>query len=144
MLSSLGAYARRQRGGCMLKLIALIIALILLIVVVAIFAFAPQLLPSGVGLRVVPMKVTFRSSLLGQGQVATVENPTQTVLHNVRVIGDTRDASGAKEEFEEQWAAGATREFGWVEGWKLEAGDRITISASGFRARGWTAPGRKK
>ena len=131
--------SRRQQGSC------LVVGIVLLGVVIALGAgavvmFRPEMLPEGVGLKKLPMTVSFRKALLSQGAVAKIENPTGDTLHNVRVVADLRGAGKQKELLEETWAPGHSRELGWLQDWRFEEDDTLTISASGHLKRVWTVP----
>lgn len=130
---------RRAQGSCLFAGLALL-GIALALGAGAVVMFRPEMLPEGVGLKKLPMTVSFRKALLSQGAVAKIENPTGETLHNVRIVGDLRDAGKQTELLEETWAPGHSRELGWLQGWRFETDDTLTISASGHRKRVWTVP----
>jgi len=111
---------------------------VLAAITVAVFIFAPERLPSGIGLHVVPMEVSSRDSLVGEGQVAIISNPTGKTLHNVRIVCRNSRLNQEKAFLEESWAPSRTVELGWAEGWRFESGETLEISAAGFSAKTWT------
>ena len=110
---------------------------VLAAIVVAVFIFAPDRLPSGIGLLPVPINVSTRSSLIGEGQVATISNPTGKTLYNVRLVCRNTAYNQKKVYFEEIWPPGKSIEIGWMEGWRFEPGETLTITASGYALSRW-------
>jgi len=107
------------------------------IAVAAVFIFAPERLPPGIGLVPVPMEVRTRPSLVGEGQVAIISNPTGKTLHNVHLFCRNSSTNEEKAYFEETWAPGKSLELGWLEEWKFLSGETLTISASGYASKTW-------
>ena len=110
---------------------------VLAAIVVAVALFAPERLPSGWGLGPVPLRVDIRDSLVGEGKVAMIQNPTGKTLHNVVIVCRSPTRETAKQYLEETWAPGRVLELGWAEGWRWEKGEKLTISASGFYSCKW-------
>ena len=131
LIQSSGIGRRRQ-----MKAFGVFLA-VLAAIAVAVFIFAPDRLPSGIGLLPVPIKVSTRSSLIGEGQVATISNPTGKTLRNVRLVCRNTAVNQKKEYFEETWPPGKSIEIGWLEGWRFEPGETLTISASGYAFTTW-------
>jgi len=103
-----------------------------------VFVFAPERLPSGVGLAPIPMDLSLRSALFDNSYVAILRNPSGSTLHNVRIACKNAALCQEKCYLEEKWAPGRTTEIGWAEGWRFLPGETLTVSASGFAARTWT------
>ena len=100
-------------------------------IVLGVAFFAPERLPPGVGLTQVPLEVSFRQSVLGEGWVAIIRNPTGHTLHNVKCMR-TDQAGMTDVRSDESWAPGRLVEIGWAEGWRWQSGETLTIAASGF------------
>jgi hypothetical protein len=119
---------------------------VLAAIVVAVFLFAPERLPPGIGVQPVPLDVTVSDSVVGQvlGQVlgeermhVTVANNSGKALSNVNVT--LRDPTGAdkKSIYVSRWAAGESRELGALQGWDIEPGDRLRVTASAYYPVSW-------
>lgn len=106
-------------------------------IALSVLLFAPERLPSGIGITPTPIEATQRASLFGQGQVAIFKNPTANTLHNVKVL--LLDANGGiiKGEQHPIWGPGKFIELGWLEGWTITQGTLIKVSASGHYPRTW-------
>lgn len=94
-------------------------------------------LPSGIGLRAVPMSVKSRSSLMGEGQVAIIKNISSETLRDVVLVCENAHLCQRKEYHEASWEANKEIELGWLEGWKFLPGETLTISAAGYREQTW-------
>lgn len=106
---------------------------VLAAIAVGVFLFAPERLPSGIGLKPLPMKVTKRTSLVtfGRGWVAVIENQAPVTLHNVNLT--CTDVTGKnKVIFKETWPPNETFEIGAFEGWVFESGETLKIEVSGY------------
>ncbi|MEO1851320.1 MAG: hypothetical protein ABGX71_12215 [Methyloprofundus sp.] len=103
----------------------------------AVFIFAPDRLPSGVGITPVPIEAYARPSIFGQGQVAGLKNSTGKTLHNVKISLFEADGKMIKGAVREQWPPGESMELGWLEGWKINKGTRLKASASGYFPKSW-------
>jgi len=106
-------------------------------IALSVLLFAPERLPSGIGITPTPIEASQRTSLFGQGQVAIFKNPTANTLHNVKVL--LLDANGGiiKGDQRQVWGPGKFIELGWLEGWTITPGTVIKVSASGHYAKTW-------
>ncbi|HEX6985480.1 MAG TPA: hypothetical protein VF170_08890 [Planctomycetaceae bacterium] len=86
----------------------------------------------------VPVAVTLRDSLVGEGQVAVFSNQTPNRL-TVRVVLENAAANDRKEGNLDLDPNG-TAEIGWMEGWKFVSGETITISHPGYRSQTFRVP----
>ena len=134
--SSAGATTMLEKGEKHMKASGVFLA-VLAAIAVAVFIFAPERLPSGIGLVPVPMEVRTRPSLAGEGQVAIISNPTGKTLHNVLLFCRNSSTNEEKTYLEETWVPGKSIEIGWVEGWRFLSGETLTISASGYASKTW-------
>lgn len=130
--SAMSDSEKGKSGGGSLGTFAAVLAAI----IAGVVFFAPERLPSGVGLAPVPMEVSFRDSVFGEGRVAIIQNPTGKTLHNVVCIRKDR-AGNDDGRMEESWAPSRQVELGWAEGWRWQKGDTLTISASGYSSKTW-------
>ncbi len=110
---------------------------VLLAITVAVFLFAPERLPSGIGITPIPLEASVRPSLFGQGQVAILENQTGKTLHNVNILLLRANGEIVKGGMRENWPPGDHMELGWLEGWQIEQGSRLEVKASGYYSRTW-------
>lgn len=110
---------------------------VLAAICVGVFLFAPEKLPSGVGLEPVPIEVNVRDSMVDEGKVAIIRNPTAKTLHNVLLVCTNAELKQEKRYLEETWAPNRELELGWMEGWKWVSGETLTVSASGYAEKTW-------
>lgn len=94
-------------------------------------------LKSEAELEPLPMEVHSRPSLLGQGDVAIIWNPTKKTLYQVRIVCRNSESNREKEYFVETWEPEKLMELGWLEGWQFTSGDTLTISALGYKPMTW-------
>lgn len=113
---------------------------VLAAIAVAVFIFAPERFPAGVGLRDVPLVCSWRPSLVGEGQVVIIANPTGETLRNVHIVCRSSASNEKKEYFEDHWTPEQTKEIGWMEGWRFLSGETVEVSASGYLTKRWTTP----
>ena len=106
-------------------------------IAIAVFIFAPERLPSGVGVTPVPIEAYIRPSIFGQGKVVGLKNPIGKTLHNVKVKLSKTDGTIIKSAMREQWPPGKSMELGWLEGWEINKGTRLKASASGYFSKTW-------
>jgi hypothetical protein len=82
-----------------------------------------------------PLNVTFRASILGQGQVAVVKNNSSHHLYNVKVVGrNLKNAKSASVRLTDHLSPGATTEVGWLEfeRWIPEPGETLEFYADDY------------
>lgn len=108
-------------------------------IAVGVFIFAPEKLPSGVGLKPLPVTVNKRPSLLtlGKGSVAVITNEAPETLYNVKVVCKGTDGK-TKDYFKEAWPPKDTFEIGPLQGWVWASGETLEISVSGYLPRFWS------
>lgn len=84
----------------------------------------------------VPVKVVTRESFVGEGLVAQLHNeaPNRLVVNVVL----ENEALGHRKEGHVALAPNSVYEIGWVEGWRFERGETITISHSDYRSMTYT------
>ncbi|MHB1085226.1 MAG: hypothetical protein ACYCZA_10350 [Thiobacillus sp.] len=88
--------------------------------------------------KALPAVVSFRSSLLGKGLVAVIENTSDrylTVILNVR-NPTLSTAKSFKLELDPQ----SRTDFGHLEGWQFAAGDEVSLSNDEFGTLRLTVP----
>jgi hypothetical protein len=81
-------------------------------------------------LTVLPISISYREALLGNGKVLTLINKSQQPFTTKAMFYSP--SSGAGKTFTIQLAAGETQEFGHLEGWAFESGDEIQLTAEGY------------
>jgi len=111
---------------------------VFLAICLGVVMFAPERLPSGVGVVNIPLEVTFREALLEDNFVAVIENPSGKTLHNVKITCSSDDKDFTF--LEEDWAPGRVVELGWAQGWGFEPGHKIAVSASGYSGKAFVVP----
>jgi len=119
-----------------MKAISVFLA-VFLAISLSVLVFAPERLPSGIGITATPIKASERSSIFGQGQVAVFRNPTAKTLHNVKIVLLDSMGNVVKGGQREVWAPSESMELGWLEGWHINEGVIIRISASGHYSQSW-------
>ena len=107
-------------------------------IVVAVFVFLPEKLPSGVGIKAIPVKVSMRESAVGKGLVAVISNCSGKTLYNMKIVCKNFEFNQEKIYTEEEFTPEHTIEIGWMEGWKFCKGEVLKISVSGYLAGTWT------
>jgi len=79
-----------------------------------------------------PVRVSFRPAWMGQGMVASFRNVGSQQL---TLMVEFRDANlRASRDFAIVVEAGATAEVGHSEGWLVNSGQSVRVSASGFKS----------
>ncbi len=106
-------------------------------IALSVLLFAPERLPTGIGISPTPIEAAQRSSFLGQGQVAILRNPTVKTLHNVLIVLQDKSGNIMKTEQHETWEPGVEKQHGWLEGWEIDSDTRVRISASGYYPQIW-------
>lgn len=82
-----------------------------------------------------PLNVTFRASILGQGQVAVVKNNSSHHLYNLKVVGrNSQKGTSASVRVTDHLSPGATTEVGWLEfeRWIPEPGETLEFYADDY------------
>jgi hypothetical protein len=79
-----------------------------------------------------PVVVGFRSSLLGKGMVAVIENSSDRYLTLVLTARNPTLATARR--FTLELAPRSSKDFGHLEGWQFASGDELTLSHDDFRA----------
>jgi hypothetical protein len=109
-----------------------LLALILGAFVGAIFlgpAMSPT--PPPPALPPLPIDITYRESLVGEGYVAVFTNPTRK--HFRIVVSMVNPTTGETKRGALDIAPLQIRELGWAEDWKFMSGDRLTVSLAGHQ-----------
>ena len=78
-----------------------------------------------------PIDITYRESLVGEGYVAVFTNPTRR--HFRLVVSMVNPTTGETKRATLDVAPLQIREIGWAEDWKFMSGDRLTVSLSGYQ-----------
>lgn len=98
----------------------------------ALCIFLALVVTAGCGLgEPMPVAVTLRDSLVGEGRVAVFSNQTPHRL-TVRVVLENA-ALKDRREGNLDLDPNGTAEIGWLEGWKFVSGETITISHPQYR-----------
>lgn len=82
-----------------------------------------------------PASVTYRSSLVGMGQVVVITNKSSDHLYNVTVVGrNYQQVSSASVKATDDLAPGSTVEVGWLEfgNWVPQPGESIEVYADNY------------
>jgi hypothetical protein len=82
-----------------------------------------------------PVTVTYRSSLLGIGQVAGITNNSNHHLYNVKVVGRSfKEKSSASVKVTDHLSPGSTVEVGWFEfgSWVPQSGETLEVYADDY------------
>jgi len=109
------------------------------ILLVAIFGFTEVrgwLLPER-ALPELPVLVSFRPSLLDQGQVAQIINQSE---HKLLLNATFTNSFNQSREFLIRILPNDYAEFGWMEGWRFDSGHRIMLKHPEFRDGEWRVP----
>ncbi|HBC89249.1 MAG TPA: hypothetical protein DCZ94_20100 [Lentisphaeria bacterium] len=85
-----------------------------------------------------PVKVTYRSSAVGEGYVAQFQNQTSKYLA-VRVVFKNRTLNQTKEGSIDLPPNGST-EIGWMEGWKFVSGESIDLYHEDYSSASYRIP----
>ena len=85
-----------------------------------------------------PVVVGFRSSLMGKGMVAVLENTSDRYL-NVVLVARNPTRSTAR-RFTLELGPRASHSFGHMEGWQFSSGDELSLFHEGFSAIRLTVP----
>ena len=86
----------------------------------------------------VPVIVTIRDSMVGQGKVAIFSNQSSSRL-TVSVECENQRV-GDKRSFNIDLEPNGTFEVGWLEGWTFVSGETITISHPDYRSSTYFVP----
>ncbi len=79
-----------------------------------------------------PIRVSFRPAWMGQGMVASFRNVSNTQL---TLMVEFRDSNlRSSRDFAIAVDAGATAEVGHPQGWLVNSGQSVRVSASGFKS----------
>ena len=102
-------------------------------------ALAALLLAAGCEARPpLPVVVTLRDSLVGEGKVAIFSNQTANRL-TVTVTAESA-AAGQRWERNLDLDPNGTAEVGWMEGWRFESGETVAHSHPTYRTRTYRVP----
>jgi hypothetical protein len=85
-----------------------------------------------------PVVVTQRPSLAGQGLVAQFNNQTNSQLTVSLVFENKR--SNQRKEGSINIPPNGTVEIGWLEGWMFEPGETVTLSHPNYKTKKWSIP----
>ena len=85
-----------------------------------------------------PVVVGFRSSMLGQGLVAMIENTSDRYLAVVLAVRNP--ASSTADRFQLELAPRSRTDFGHLEGWQFASGDEVDLFNDEFVALKITVP----
>ena len=78
-----------------------------------------------------PVQVTYRGSLVGEGYVAQFRNTSDKYLQVVVTINN--NTLGQTKQGPIDIPPHETKEIGWVQGWKFTSGDAITVSHNDYQ-----------
>jgi hypothetical protein len=129
----------------MLKVLGTFVA-VLAAIAVGVFLFAPERLPPGIGIQPVPLDVTVSNSMVEQvfGQVlgeervgVTIANNSAEALANVTIALRSADGTDKKSVHVPRWEPGESKALGSLQGWDVEPGDQLRVTASGYYAVSW-------
>ncbi len=83
-----------------------------------------------------PFTVTYRNSHVGRGVVMDISNRSGATLYGVRVTIKAKDGRHTSAEVIDALRPGEDKEVGWLQlhQWVLEAGEEVSIYASGYPA----------
>ena len=102
-------------------------------IVVAILVL-PKILPDNIRKMTkprLPVTITKRQSLLGQGLVAVLTSESEKTLVIDVSVGRN---NGASKDGRLVVEAGKSKEIGWAEGWQFESGDWIYLSHRDYQS----------
>jgi len=110
-----------------------IFLIVLAAIVVAALVLFPSALPSGLGIRPMPITAKFRASVLalGQGSVLQITNTKSEPFLNVTVYCRSNGGK-SKSYFIEKLGSEATYEIGPVQGWIWLTDEEYKITAPGY------------
>ena len=121
---------RKCKGDALGTFLAVLGAIVVAILVL------PKIFPDNIIQKMakprLPMTVTKRDSLLGQGLVAVITSESDKTLVIDVVTGKNTGAS--KELGRLVLEAGKSKEIGWAEGWQFESGDWIILSHQDYHS----------
>jgi hypothetical protein len=129
----------------MLKILGTFVA-VLAAIAVAVFVFAPERLPPGIGIQPVPVDVTISASVVDEvfGQVlgeervgVTVANNSTKTLANVTIALRSADGNDKKSVHVSRWEPGESKALGSLQGWDVKPGDNLRVTASGYYPVSW-------
>lgn len=128
---------RRQDGVFLARLGWTVTVSVGLGIALAVVAFAPNQLPSGIGVRPIPIEVSVRPSLALQEGVMTMTNTSAKSLHNVVIRARNERLHQEQTWSRETLKPGASVEIGWIEGRKWVPGEQLLVTASGYLPGVW-------
>jgi hypothetical protein len=109
-----------------------------MLVVVAWITWGRGALPGRIGKNPIPVNVSFRDSLVGQGRVLVLSNGCPRYLTvRLAVQNPTLGSNGV---FAVDVAGGSVVEFGWREGWRFASGDQVRVEHADYRTAGYAVP----
>lgn len=85
-----------------------------------------------------PVVVSFRSSLLGKGLVAVIDNTSDRYL--TVVLSVRNPALSTAKNFKLELDPQSRTDFGHLEGWQFAAGDEVSLSSNEFGTLKLTVP----
>lgn len=85
-----------------------------------------------------PVVIGFRSSILGKGLVAEIENTSDRPLAVILAVRNPEHSTARR--FKLDLAPGSRTDFGHLEGWQFAPGDEVSVFSDGFRALTVTVP----
>lgn len=107
-------------------------------VVVAVVGLMITGCSEGVSKPKMPVTVTYRESVVGEGYVVRFQNQTAKYLQ-VRVRFKNRTLNQEKDGYIDLSPNGST-EIGWMEGWKFVSGETITLSHEDYASASYRIP----
>lgn len=85
-----------------------------------------------------PVVIGFRSSILGKGLVAEIENTSDRPLAVILAVRNPTLSTARR--FKLDLEPGSRTDFGHLEGWQFASGDEVGVFNDGFRALTVTVP----
>lgn len=85
-----------------------------------------------------PVVINFRSSILGKGLVAVIENTSDRYLPVMLSVRNP--ALSVAKRFKLQLEPKSSTDFGHLEGWQFAAGDELSLYSDGFGTLNVTVP----
>ena len=111
------------------KVISNLVTLVLCVVAFCLGGFSSRYVD--VFRPAMPVTVSFRKSALGEGHVAVIKNESE---RDIAVWLRHQKAEGEAKEGIVILDAGDSDEYGWIEGWKFQPGDRLLVQESGHKS----------
>lgn len=111
---------------------------LLTIVIVGVLAYfiLPNLEKGRIGPLSPPLRVSYRTSLVGKGIVLKIENRSNEILYDLSVKIEAPNGRWTTANVADHLNPTDSTEVGWMElnQWKLEVGEQIFIYAKGYTA----------